>query len=173
MTRRNHGQSAVFTASFRDVWVLHASKAFVKHHDKTSETNQLRAPCKLGPPTDFCHLPCLHPFRTRKPIPKLVFPRAQAPVASVQMSAEASGPGVLGVTSSTPPLPAVKAWTHAFFASIFPPPARLRLILPHESAFVCWTPSLFAVFWRFFGSRNPTPPTPPPRFAPFGLKRIT
>ena len=32
-----------------------------------------------------------------------------------------------------------------------PPPARLRLILPHLSAFVFWTPSLFDVFWRFLG----------------------
>ena len=67
-------------------------------------------------------------------------------------TAQATGPGVLGVSSSTLHLillPASPGWN---YASIFHPSARLRLILPHLSAFV---------FCCFF-LRFPAPPTPHP-----------
>ena len=41
------------------------------------------------------------------------------------------------------------------FGVHLPPPTRLRLILPHLSAFVFWTPSLFAF------PKPPPPPYPP------------
>ena len=78
-------------------------------------------------------------------------------------SAEASGPGVLGVTSSTLHLLQPKRLDPCAFCVYFPPPARLRLILPHVSAFV---PSLFAGFWCFSPLSRPLPHppnTPPPR----------
>ena len=55
--------------------------------------------------------------------------------------------GYLKYPPPNPPACDASGWNHAFLRPFStPPPARLRLILPHLSAFVFWTPSLFDVF---------------------------
>ena len=54
-----------------------------------------------------------------------------------------------------PPPCVANGWNHTAFGVHFPP---ARLILPHLSVFVFWTPSLLAVFFAFFGPPRPPPP---------------
>ena len=88
----------------------------------------------------------------------------------LKLSAEATGPGVLGVTSSTlhltPFLAAQTVRDTRFLCPFSTPPGRVRLILPDLSAFAS---SLFAVFWCFFGP-GPYPVTPFPPALPPPLK---